>query len=99
MTIHHRVTATWRAGAEVGGDDVEPKLPALLTLKGGKPGLVIAAMQHYPATREGISTILRNPVMVVFLSGLATLVAVGLATRLAQRNDDYLSDVPSFRAE
>ena len=36
--------------------------------------------------------------MVVFLSGLATLVAVGLATRLAQRNDDYLGDVPSFRA-
>jgi len=99
VTIHHRVTATWRAGAEVGGDDVEPKQPALLTLTGGKPRLVIAAMQHYPTTREGISTILRNPVMVVFLSGLATLVAVGLATRLAQRNDDYLSDVPSFRAE
>ena len=56
-------------------------------------------MQHYPATREGISTILGNPVMVVFLSSLATLVAIGLATRLAQRNDDYLGDVPSFRAE
>jgi hypothetical protein len=69
------------------------------TQTGGKPGLVIAAMQHYPATREGISTILGNPVMVVFLSSLATLVAVGLATRLAQRNDDYLGDVPSFRAE
>jgi hypothetical protein len=37
--------------------------------------------------------------MVVFLSSLATLVAVGLATRLAQRNDDHLGDVPSFRAE
>jgi hypothetical protein len=37
--------------------------------------------------------------MVAFLSSLATLVAVGLATRLAQRNDGYLSDVPSFRAE
>jgi len=35
--------------------------------------------------------------MVVFLSSLATLVAVGLATRLVQRDDDYLSNAPSFR--
>ena len=36
-------------------------------------------------------------VMVSFLSSLATLVAVGLATRRMQRDDDYLGDVPSFR--
>jgi hypothetical protein len=98
----HRLIGTARragAGVEVGGDDVESKLPALLTPIGGKPELVIAVVQYYSATRKGISTILRNPVMVVFLSSLATLVAVGLATRLAQRNDVHLGGVPSFRAE
>ena len=35
--------------------------------------------------------------MAVFLSSLAALVAVGLATRLVQRNYDYLGDAPSFR--
>ena len=35
--------------------------------------------------------------MVVFLSSLATLVAVGLATRLVQRDDEYLGDASSFR--
>lgn len=35
--------------------------------------------------------------MVVFLSSLATLVAVSLVTRLVQRDDAYLGDVPSFR--
>ena len=35
--------------------------------------------------------------MVVFLSSLAALVAVGLATRRMQRDDGYLGDLPSFR--
>jgi hypothetical protein len=35
--------------------------------------------------------------MVVFLSSLAALVAVGLATRLVRRDHDYLGDIPSFR--
>ena len=55
--------------------------------------------QHYPATKKGKPNVLGIPVMVVFLSSLATLVAVGLVTRLAQRNNDHLGDAPSFRAE
>lgn len=35
--------------------------------------------------------------MVVFLSSLAALVAVGLVTRFIQRDDEYLGDTPSFR--
>ena len=34
--------------------------------------------------------------MFVFLSSLATLVAVGLVTRLVQRDDEYLGDASSF---
>jgi hypothetical protein len=64
---------------------------------GGKPGRVIAAAQHNLGTREGKPSILGIPVMVVFLSSLAALVAVGLAIRLVQRDDDYLCDAPSFR--
>jgi hypothetical protein len=35
--------------------------------------------------------------MIVFLSSFATLVAVGLATRRMQRDDDYLSNASNFR--
>ncbi len=54
-------------------------------------------MRHYLGSREGKPSTLGIPVMVVFLSSLATLVAVGLATRRMQRDDDYLSNAPSFR--
>ena len=64
---------------------------------GDKPRLAIVAMQYYPGNREGKPSFLRIPVMIVFLSSLATLVAVGLATRLVQRDDAYLGNVPSFR--
>ena len=49
--------------------------------------------------QEGKAQLLKDLRHGLFLSSLATLVSVGLATRLAQRNDDYLGDVPSFRAE
>ena len=34
--------------------------------------------------------------MIVFLSSLALIVVVSLATRLAQRDDAYLGGVPGF---
>ena len=54
-------------------------------------------MQQHLETREEKPSILGIPVMVVFLSSLATLVAVGLLTRLTQRDGDSLGHVPSFR--
>ncbi len=35
--------------------------------------------------------------MLVFLSGVAVLVAVGAATRRAQRDDEFLGIIPGFR--
>ena len=49
--------------------------------------------------QEGKAQLLKDLRHGLFLSSLATLVAVGLATHFVQRNDDYLGDVPSFRAE
>jgi hypothetical protein len=35
--------------------------------------------------------------MLAFLSGLAVLVAVNVATRIVQRDEDHLGTIPAFR--
>ena len=47
--------------------------------------------------RERSATASGVPTVIVFLSSVAVLVTVNIATRRAQRDADYRGDIPSFR--